>query len=107
MEPRGLGMASTTESLTPAQRSMRARVAAYAMHARHDGRAVTAKARAAFLAGFEQRVDPEGVLPVEERRRRAEQERKAHFTRLALASSRARRARAAGGVGVRRGSEAN
>lgn len=99
-------MTTAHESLTPAQRSLRARMAAHAMHARHDGREVTANARAAFLAGFEERVDPDGVLSPDERRRRAEQERKAHFTRLALASSRARRSRASGQGRRQRGSEA-
>jgi len=70
------------------------------MHARHDGREVTAKARATFLARFEQEADPDGSLPVEERCRRAEQLRRAHFARLALASSKARRARAAGRGGA-------
>lgn len=57
---------------------------------RYDSRALTAPARAAFLARFELLVDPEGVLPPEERERRAQQARRAHFKRLALLSSRAR-----------------
>jgi len=81
--------------LTPEQRVLRARLAAHVMHSRNDSREVTAPARAAFLAGFEQEVDPQGQLPVEERIRRAEQARRAHFTRLALASSRARATREA------------
>lgn len=81
--------------LTPEQRVLRARLAAHVMHARNDSREVTASARAAFLAGFEQEVDPEGQLPVEERMRRAAQARRAHFARLALASSRARATREA------------
>jgi len=43
------------------------------------------------LDRFEREVDPDGVLPPEERRRRAEHARKAYFLRLALASSKARR----------------
>lgn len=78
--------------LTAEQRVLRARLAAHAMHSQNDSREVTAPARAAFLAGFERDVDPEGELPPEERARRAEQARRAHFTRLALASSRARTA---------------
>lgn len=85
-------------SLTPEQRSTRARIAAQAMHAKHDGRVVTAKARATFLARFEREADPDRVLSLEERGRRAEHLRRAHFARLALASSKARRARAAGRV---------
>jgi hypothetical protein len=41
---------------------------------------------------FEREVDPEGVLPAQERQRRAEHARKAYFLRLALASAKARRA---------------
>lgn len=81
--------------LNASERSLRARMAAYALYARRDGRDVTAPARAAFLRRFEDEVDPERVLPEAERARRAEHARKAHMTRLALASARARRARAA------------
>jgi hypothetical protein len=82
--------------LNPSERSLRARLAAYAKHGQSDGRAATAKARTAFLARFELEADPEGVLPLDERRRRAERLRKAYFTRLALASARARRASSGG-----------
>jgi hypothetical protein len=78
---------------------MRARLAAHEMWANEpDPTGRTAKARAAFLSKFEQQADPDGVLPPEERRRRAEHLRKAHFTRMALASSRAR-SRKGGGDG--------
>jgi hypothetical protein len=85
--------------LTPAERTLRARLAAHAMHGRHDVRATTAKARAVFLARFEQQADPEGLLIPAERERRAQQLRSAYFAQLALASAKARRARraAAGG----------
>lgn len=43
------------------------------------------------MAKFEREVDPDGVLSPEERARRAEHLRKAHFQRLALKSARARR----------------
>ena len=79
--------------LTPEQRVLRARMGAYAMHAKHDPRETTRAGRKAFLARFERLVDPEGVLPAEERARRVEAARHAYFTKLALASSRARRAR--------------
>lgn len=80
--------------LSPSDRVLQARIAAHALHSQHDSRELTAKARATFLAKFEAEVDPEGVLPEDERRRRAEHARKAHFTRMALASARARRGRA-------------
>ena len=86
-------------ALSPAERSLRARLAAHTMHARHDAKAATAKARAAFLAKFELEVDPDGVLPPEERRRRADHLRRAYFTRLALASAKARRSKRAGDRG--------
>lgn len=78
-------------SLTPSERSLRARLAAYAMHAKHDPTQTTAAGRAAFLSRFEREVDPEGKLPEPERRRRAEHARRAYFTRLAYRSARARR----------------
>lgn len=72
---------------------MRARAAAFALHARTDPRETTRPARHAFLARFEREVDPDGVLPESERWRRAEAARKAYFTALALKSSQARRKR--------------
>jgi hypothetical protein len=79
--------------MSPTKRALRARLAAHAMHRRNDGRATTAKARAAFLASFERQADPKGRLPPAERQRRAQQLRSAYFARLALASAKARRAR--------------
>jgi hypothetical protein len=75
---------------------MRARLAAHSRWSRQDAVAGTAPARCAFNDRFERLVDPDHELPDEERRRRAESARKAYFTRLALASSRARQARADG-----------
>lgn len=76
--------------LTPSQRSMRSRLAAHTLHSRVDSSAHTRPAREAFLARFLDEVDPDRVLPEDERQRRAIQARKAYFARLALASSRAR-----------------
>jgi hypothetical protein len=86
-------------SLSPAERSLRARLAAYAMHARHDTRRTSANGRAAFLARFEREVDPDGRLDPEERSRRAEQARRAYFARLSLAAAKARRAKRQRGQG--------
>ena len=83
-----------TGELSPSQRTMRARLAAHAMHARYDGREITVNARKAFAERFEHEVDPDGVLPVAERQRRAEHAMRAHMTRLALRSAQARRRRA-------------
>lgn len=57
--------------LTPAQRTLRARIGGFALHSKHDSREITAPARAAFLDRFETEVDPEGVLPPNERAKRA------------------------------------
>jgi hypothetical protein len=80
--------------MTPSERVLRARLAAYTMHARHDTRETTAAARAAFLDRFKREVDPDGTLSAAERQRRAAAARKAYFTRLALRSAQARRRRA-------------
>lgn len=86
-------MALRRESLTRAERRLRGRIGAYALHARHDPRATTAAARLAFNSRFANLVDPDRRLPEDERIRRAEAARKAYFTRLAYRSMRARRAK--------------
>lgn len=77
--------------------SQRARIGAYALHARYDAAWLTAPARAAFFDKFERQVDPEGLLPPAERARRAEAALKAHMLKMAYASAKARRRRADGG----------
>lgn len=79
------------ESLTPAERVLRARMGAYALHARYDARATTAAARRAFNRRFLDLVDPDRTLSERERMRRADSARKAYFTRLAYLSARVRR----------------
>lgn len=74
----------------PRTLTLRGRIGAYRLHATHDPRETTAKAREAFLSRFLDEVDPERILPEGERLRRADYARKAYFTRLALASARAR-----------------
>jgi hypothetical protein len=75
--------------LSAKERSLRARVGAFALHA--QGRTSTKAGTAAFLARFERQVDPQGLLPPEERARRALYARKSHMASLALKSARARR----------------
>ena len=94
----GIRIIGRTE-LTPEQRSLRARIAAYALHASHDPRETTKPARDAFMARFERQVDPEGKLPETERRRRADAAKKAYFNALALKSARARGGRRGRGAG--------
>ncbi len=81
-------------SYDPNEMAARGRIGAYTSHSRHDVRELTAPARAAFLQSFEHDVDPDAVLPADERSRRARAARKAHFARLAYQSAAARRARA-------------
>lgn len=76
-------------------RVLRSRIAAHVRWSKEDPVEGTARARAAFLDRFEKEVDPEGLLPPDERARRATHARKAYFQRLALKSAKARRARAA------------
>lgn len=70
---------------------LRARAGAHALHA--QGKTNTGPAFAAMTARFEREVDPDRVLPPEERAKRAEHARKAYMTKLAFQSSRARTAR--------------
>jgi hypothetical protein len=77
--------------MSPAERTLRAKLAAHTKLAKHDPVQSTAAARSAFLESFERAADPDGLLPPEERARRAAHLRKAHFHRLALKSAQARR----------------
>ena len=86
--------------LSPEQRSLRSRMAAHTSWARTaDPTERTRPAREAFMRRFEDQVDPERKLSQAERRRRAEQARKAHFIELALRSSRVRQMGARNGHG--------
>ena len=77
--------------LTSAERTLRARIGAYSLHAQHCAKETTKAARSAFLERFLDEVDPERTLPEDERVRRAGAARKAYFAGLALKSARARR----------------
>jgi hypothetical protein len=88
-------LAGGTDRLSPAERTLRARIAANEKWARTDPVEGTAKARAKFLASFLDEVDPDRKLPEAERLRRAENARAAHFTRMAFKSAKARRQRKA------------
>jgi hypothetical protein len=82
------------KTLSPEERVLRAQLAAHKLHGSRDSRELTKSARAAFLSKFELEVDPEGKLPPDERHRRAEHAKKAHFYAMALQSARARREKA-------------
>lgn len=82
---------------TPQERVHAAKLAAHTRWSRtKDRSAATAPARQALLDKFELEVDPDGTLDPVERAKRATNARKAYFSRLALRSAQARRARAAG-----------
>jgi hypothetical protein len=53
--------------MTPGERTLRARAAAYEMHAKHGSQKAALKGQAALLAKFERQIDPEGQLTPEER----------------------------------------
>lgn len=82
---------TVTLEFDPEEMSRRGRIGAHRLHATHDPRETTAKAREVFLTQFEREVDPEGTLSAEERGRRAEHAKKAHFARMARLSAQARR----------------
>jgi len=81
--------------LSPAERSMRARVAAYALHAQRDSRELTVKARSAAWQKYLDEVDPDGSLPEAERVRRAESLRKSRLLAASLKAAVARRTKKA------------
>ena len=64
-------------------KNINARIAAEISWARTSDRSArTRPAREAFLKRFEREVDPEGKLPPDERRRRAEHAKRAYMLRL-------------------------
>ena len=75
-------------------RTLIARIGAYSLHAKHDSRVTSAPGRKAAALALDARllaeIDPDGNLPEAERARRLECARKAHFSRLALKSAKAR-----------------
>ncbi len=84
--------------LTPAERSLRASLAAHTRWAgtpTADRRRQADRGQAALLAKFAAQVDPDGRLTPNERDKLARNAYQAHMKRLALASSRARRTKVA------------
>ena len=79
-----VGFVLSEGTFDPAEMALRGRLGAHVTHSRHDSRAITRKAREAFLRRFELEVDPDGKLEPEERRRRAAHAKKAYFMRLAM-----------------------
>lgn len=88
----------STVRLTPEQRALRATLAAHTKWANTGDRsAATAAAREAFADRFTREARERfGDLPPDQLAQRADHLKRAHMTRLALASSRARAARKGG-----------
>jgi hypothetical protein len=83
-------------ALTPEQRALRASAAALTRWSREDPSANAARGQAGLLARFEREARAaEPGLTDTEYARRAECARRAHMARLALSSSKARKAGAA------------
>ncbi len=80
--------------LTPSERTLRSRKAAYDRWSRSDPAEASEAARRRQLDKFEREVDPDGALDPADRAQRAERARKAHMAGLALKSAKARRLRA-------------
>jgi hypothetical protein len=76
---------------TSTARRLAGRLGALSVHSR--GRTNTLPARQAFNERFEREVDPTGSLDPKERARRAAHAKAAYFTRLAMASAKARAGR--------------
>jgi len=75
--------------VTPEERTLRARLAAHALHA--QGKTNTGPARAARWQQYLDQVDPDKILPEAERIKRAEHARMAFMTRIAFNRSRSLR----------------
>jgi len=81
-------MARKQEPLTADQRTMIAKIGAYALHAKYGKEITEAATHASQVTRFEQQVDPDGLLSPEERRTRAMAARRAYMRGLALKRSR-------------------
>lgn len=85
-------------SLTPEQRTLRARIAAHTRWSREDPASNAARGQAGLLARFGREVrEAEPGLSEAEYERRAASAYQAHMAALALASSKARARRAGAG----------
>ncbi len=73
--------------------SLRGRIGGLTRSATSDMRILARSGQVGLRRKFENEVDPDGSLAPAERARRADAARRLHFSRLALASARARRAR--------------
>ena len=83
--------------LSPAERSLRAQIAAYGRWANladpEERRKATEPGRRAAIEPWENKADPDGLLAPAVRRTRAEALRRQHMALMAFKSSQARRAK--------------
>lgn len=79
------------QKLTPAERSVRARIAAHHRWAKTDPAEASESARRRIEDRFLREADPTGLLAPAERARRADHLKRAYFSGLALKSAKARR----------------
>ena len=81
--------------LSPSERTLRARIGAHSLHAQRDSRETTAPGRKAAADKLNARllaeIDPDSILPLDERARRLEHARRAYFCSLALKRTKKRR----------------
>jgi hypothetical protein len=77
-------------SLSPEQRTLRASIAANTRWSREDPKLALAQVREGYRKKWLDQVDPDRVLPEDERNRRARAAERAHMQALALKSSKAR-----------------
>ena len=86
-------------TMPESERILRARIGGLRLHALHDTLKVSAPGREAATRGLNERllaeIDPGRLLAPAERDRRLALARRAHFTRLAYKSARARNKRTA------------
>lgn len=75
------------------ERTLVAQIAAYERLGKIGGSANTEAARAAQWQKYLDKVDPDGMLPDDERERRAQHARKADMLRLSLKAAQVRRKR--------------
>lgn len=76
--------------MTPEQRVLRGRMGGLTAWSRHGADELLGKAWQANATRWENEVDPERLLPADERHKRAERAKRAHMTKLALLSAQAR-----------------
>lgn len=83
------------QTLDPERASWMGKIGGNTTAARYGGYAMTLPLRAGLAASWLRKADPDGTLSADERARRAEALKRAHYARITLASQQARMARKA------------